>query len=445
MAGKKELVVRSWTRNLSLSILSLLLVTCRTNSSGKNSETNQTEPAKSTLGLNDVSVLIPLIAVKEFAEKVPKLASPSGSSPYVFTGLDAELMKIHNDELALRAKLRTFDLSSGTNTDLKIDLSTFRLVALRFDPCANIRVAAAQDDQCLRQLRLVWQIFRAPVGPPGVKMDAVPGDANIHAIYQLTREEFSEIVANLRSLHKKASVDSSSMPLLPHPVLAKEGVASPYYEGIMGMVDRYARTENLTNVAHLSAVANGSIWQMTLLTVENGKYLRDDVSAIHAPQEGFSPKVQFLKRNGGNPDLEVSPLGNSKFYIVEPFDSRLSPDQGEAAQLSKNQRIISNIQAIENPALHDAKNLDCSSCHRALTAYARAKDAEEKQGAKIPESAEKYSSSKWDLSFATPELLLDFTGPWTLQMFSYFGKVPKITPRVINESAEVLNYIETHY
>lgn len=432
--------------DLCILLAVLAMMSCKSNPS----RVSATEPTaeKGKLGLNDVSILIPLTSVPAFRDRLPLLTGMGEKEAYLPAWVGEEVARAQNAEIEKRAKARPFDKTEGTGT-VAADFSIFRLVALRVDPCANIRTAKTQIDQCLRQLRLIWQpLSTGNPEDPAAKSKEGPftraSDANVHAIYQLSAEEFRTVLDLLRSMHRNASIDTLGLPLQPHPVLAKEGVESPYFKSLLSLVNRFARASQLTHVAHLAAVNNGNVWQLSLMAVKDGKLSPLPIPATQEPSNGGSQHIQTLKREAGNPTIDAMPRGTTEFVLSEGIDFGADPATREALAETLDKRILQNIYAIENPLLHDAENLDCASCHRAFGTFAFAQRRELKKGGQLEAPQRGYTSSKWDLSFTVQDFQFEFTGPWTLQMFSFFGTHAKVTPRVINESAEVLNFIEMH-
>lgn len=421
-------------------IFSLLAASCKTSESRVSSE------AKVALSLNDVSILVPLHLVQDFRDQLPRLTGKGEGEAFAPDWLGREIASIQTEELQNRQKQRPSD-PPGDVVKIPDDFSDFRFVALRLDPCANIRTAKSSPETCLPQLRLIWQRL-VDQGPRDTGSTTNPGpfsrakDSAVHTVYQLSKAELQTIVSLLRDLHKNASLDTKGMPLQPHPVLAKEGVSSPYFKGVLSIVGRFARASQLTHLSHFSAVNSGNVWQMTLFEVKGGKAERLDIPSVQPRKDEGTMQVQTLRRDPNDRTLIVTPKTSSPFVLSETIDLRADPGVKAAQEETLDRRIIENIAAIENPTLHDATNIDCASCHRALGTYAFARDREMKKRGKLEDAKQGYKSKTQNISFAVEPYMLDFTGPWALHMFSYFSDHPRITPRVINESAEVLDFIE---
>ncbi len=429
---------------VALSLALGFMLSCKTSTS-KVSETDL-NASKGLLSLNDISILIPLHLVPAFRDPLPHLTGKGEQEAFAPSWLGQDIARIQNEETEARAKLRPFDFN-GTIPKLSENFDAFRLVAVRIDPCANIRTAKATPEGCIPQLRIVWQrLFNTAPRDTATATEAGPfsraEDAAVHTVYQLSPADLQSILSQLREMHKNASVDTRGLPLQVHPVLAKEGIESPYFKGLLAIVGRFARASQMTHVSHFSAISNGNVWQMTLFEIKDGQALRHEIPATLPRTDKGSMQVQTLRREPNDRNLIVSPMTSSPFVLFEPIDFRADDATREAQEESMDRRMIANIAAIENPTLHDATNIDCGSCHRALGTFAFAQDREMKKKGKLETPPLAYQSKTQNLSFTVNPFLLDFTGPWSLQMFSYFGSQPKITPRVINETAEALDFLD---
>jgi hypothetical protein len=280
-------------------------------------------------------------------------------------------------------------------------------------------------------LRLNFQILQGKDGSfRGVR------DYNIHAIYELSASEFADVVATLRTLHKNASVDTMSLPLLPHPVIAKEGAEGAYFKGIIGIVHRFARASKMTNLAFLADTAPGlgGHWPMVTAIVRAGKATFIDIPSTFKDPLPTYNMVQRMDGHGAGLEDPI-PMSTSKVSLY--------PQDNDALRLK-------NSFTIENPHMNDAVRLDCASCHTAMSQRQENYRRLAKSGAKPVVPKEAFTSSHWDLSvfIESPEETIPvpfraFRDGTSLQMFSYFMGSAKITQRVVNETAVVADFINS--
>lgn len=399
-------------RSHLLKIFSVcLLLTACTNGLESSHEASESPQSLLRLGMNDLSILFPVFEVKGLAEALPRIFDQPAPQTYA-QGKDASPLDGHGFVMeALGQELK--DEAFGRFSDL-------RLVALRWDPCANALQVKLGQGPCLRQLRLTWQALQMNEGRAWGVLDS-----GIHAIYQLSEEDFKAAVAELIHLHDQASLETRALPLQVHPVIAREGLQSPYLAGVLGLVHRYARASKLMQIAFMRRqIDRFPTWEMGLFQVENAQLHRLNIPFTKAPA-----LVQRLRAN--SPVLEVEPRGQTHLSLEVPF---VVP--GTPASPQDNERLnkpFESALAIENPHVANAFSIDCASCHRSTALY-QARKAAEADG-RFAVRGKGYESEVWNL---TPQVTSD---PSSLHMFSYFGNQAEITPRVVNETAEALTLI----
>ncbi len=325
-------------------------------------------PSEVKLGLNDVSILIPYF-------KHPALFS---SMPSFLDYFPSSYLK--DMDSTLRADNETADQNT-TFARIGTDRSYFdyRLVSIRFDPCANV-LYPMSTPSCEPEIRLVWQrVVKAS------DTDYFFDDNVIHTIHSVTPGEFKTIVGQLRVLKVNAKVETYNLPLLPSPIIEKEGPNSVYLKGLLALVK--SNTKNLIGIAYFANTSK---------TLGNWPMFR-------------------LDRSGESLYETNIPVANAKIQRMTGRSSLSNP-----TPLGKT----ADANALENPRLHSTLDTDCASCHRANA------DANKGLG--------KYENSNFDLTarFATGSKV-------SLQMFSYFDQQIKITPRVINTSAEICDFINS--
>jgi hypothetical protein len=367
---------------------------------------------KVMLGLNDVSILLPYNTRPELFTTAPRIdATPD---PETFAkGLPAA--PVDGSAFVPEDILRSIDKVLADDSENQDELSVFfrvapqkmfeyRLAAIRFDPCANVLSIKGDETKCRHEFRLVWQ---------HAKRNRFE-DNNIHAIYQMNDIQFAEIVATLRELKASAKVDSLGEALQPNPTIAAEGLDSAYYRGVIGLVHRYIRASNLIDIAFLAETSQGGHWPMLKLGV------KDKVASTLPLVATDSPELKVQRMDSrGRLDLPF-PLGTTKDAIFNVEDP---------------QTLFANAVRLQNPRLHDVDNLDCASCHRSELIK---QDLGDLSSFVSPEGA--YVNKNWNL-----KALFGIADQESLQMFSFFFGSVKIAPRVINESAEVADYINSRY
>lgn len=446
VSGRIYLLLKGLTMKLLLAPVLFLLLLLASCSAAQSPESKvladeKTSAAESkALGLNDVSIFMPINTNPELLPILPRLSDapnpmayiadfkddPYAGQPFVYDWTTAE-------------RIKSLGLIEGRFTPQ--DLSDFQLVSIRIDPCTN-SLQISTPDNCVRELRLVWQFLDSDDSRKKHGSSALM-DSNIHTLYTLTNDEFSDVLKTMRKLHQDASVDTIEMPLLPHPVIAKEGASSPYLKGVLGIVNRYARASKLTEIASFIGISSIE-WRMAHIAVKDAQAL-----PFAIPTElDFEGKASFRMTPTNDTSLNSDFGGGKGHAFAIPQMSRFFGR--EAALMPQRmpgtiEQKLTNMFAVENPTMHNPKNMDCVSCHIAnkqvtwLEAGARYLDKE----MPLLETFAKYrySSAKWNLEAQFP-----ITAN-SLQVFSFDRGVlsnPVIAPRVINDSAETLDFIEKH-
>lgn len=420
-----------------------LLVSCSAapHSSSRVLADEETLPLTKPLGLNDVSIFMPIHTNPDILPLLPRLSDapnpgayiadfkddPYEGQPFVYAWTEEERIKSHG-------------LLPGRFTPQ--DIHDFRLVSIRIDPCTN-GLQATQPEDCVRELRLVWQLLDTEENRNKLGSSAVL-DSNIHTLYTLSREEFSDVLKTMRSLHEEASIDTIAMPLLPHPVIAKEGVSSNYLKGVLGLVNRYARASKLTEVASFIGISSIE-WRMAHIAVKDGQAAPFPIPT----QVDFDakPSLRMTSTNDTSLNSDFGGGGTGHAFPIPQMSRFFGP---EAAKMPERmpktiEQKVTNMFAIENPTMHNPKNMDCVSCHIASKQMSWLEDGERYLGTKMPAletfAKFRYTSSRWNLEAQFP------IAENSLQIFSFDRGVltrPVIAPRVINDSAETLDFISKH-
>lgn len=453
------------TQKISFYLLSTLcLLACSPRNKGESSQVKEAEVASETreqslgLGLNDVAILMPLNSLPELRKSLPKLldkASPElygiTNDPYAGQNFVPDWFEEQSTSERINNPSPKMPIVSRKDpkTDTFASLSNeYTLVSLRLDPCTN-NLQVASEAECVRELRLVWQILDE---------DSIEGeslsqrrDGNVHTLYTLTRDEFKSIAKSLQALHKNASVDTTDLPLLPHPVIAKEGLESPYLKGVLAIVNTYARSSKLNEIAVMRIDANADSWTFMHIAVENGekKDLAIPGSKTFSNEANFVDNVSEI--GGGSSTMGTGSESLTHEFVMPSLfmggrGSRPPSQEEVAAQMIQK---LNSRNMVENPTKHNPKNMDCVSCH---ITDKQDRDYElAKNRGLLPENfpaletfTEHRYTSKWNLERKFPNIQGLTT---SVQNFSFLGgrvHSPIIVQRVINDAAETLSFMEKH-
>jgi hypothetical protein len=352
------------------------------------------------LGLNDLSVLMPLPASPE----TPWTLAPNS------TGLKGELLPI-----------ATFDEIPGfpvIPADA-LDYWRMRVVSIRFVGCEP------KPQGCQAQIRLIMQ----PINDDGSARDSA-----LHLFYDIDDDEMAEVVRTLRWLRTQAPEVADS-PLDVHAGLAAQGFDGAYGQGLVGLILTHAGEENLTRMTFfLRAPPAVEVWFFG-----GFDFLDGNVETMNIVGVGQGNQRVILQPNASVTDpayeYEVNPPG------LMPEDGHVlyTSLSAETATDEERRAAFASYLRVENPTLYNPEQLPCAGCH--LSTFVTA-DARRRFGfADEDFASDVYQNADLDLSLRGDAA----NQPSSLRAFGYFKRDVMISQRVINSTADVLADIETRW
>lgn len=356
----------------------------------------EARPSK-TLGLNDVSIFIPIQNESDFAA-FPRLDGAGDRGSYLEADIAKKISELGFGPLEAGIK---------PNRANSVDRKIYIPVAFRFDPC--FPAMNADDKKCQRQIRVIWEV-------DNIGLRSTAGDNAIHTLYNLSSDEFRDAVKTLAQLKKDSGLSYTEDALGPHPVIKKETVNGPYAQGIFSLLKKYCGRSNLFQVAFVFVTAQDEEWVFGLLDTAEGKALVQKI-----PTLGSERQVLEFQFQGGT------------FIQSEPKFSAKDSLNDYIASPNASKKAINTMARIENPHMNNVATTDCASCH--LAAGARL-DMQEKLGgtAAIPDE---FKAPGWNLS--SPHILP--LERLSVHNFSYIGAEPSINSRTVYESSQVAAWI----
>jgi hypothetical protein len=321
------------------------------------------------------------------------------------------------------------------NDPARVDYTTLRVVAFRFDPCFGPTDANADPSKCENQLRVVFQPFVWDATTNTVDTS----DSAVHVFYSLTREELIAAVHEMIDARIADSDDGDLGPLAPHPVIASEGLSGAMAKRLDAIVTKYAGEANLVRFTsfvfevpfHGVDVAGPQFWSMLGLDIANGQATPMIIPTLPNNATGLSFNVT------------ASPL----FTDFAPATT--SPDslvllanfaQAMGATTAARQSAFDAALRIENPHFHNPNTIDCASCHMAQPSRVLVGDA---LGLSEAGNTNAFVAEPAipPADLATTTQLLGTDGGLNIHAFSYRFGAPMINQRVINETAANLAYL----
>ncbi len=358
-------------------------------------ETDAAVPlATASLGLNDVSVLVP----------IPESPAAKGSLGPTDEGSKGPLLPQD-----------VFDKSPkfGVPPPQGLDYARMRAVGIRFDGCFPGKAG------CEAQIRIVMQ----PITDTGKTLDSA-----LHLFYRLDDAELAPIVQELRRLRTLAP-EVKDAPLDVHAGLAAQGLEGAYGKALRALVLKHAGEQNLTRMTFfLRAPSRQEEWFFGGFDREAGQMKQLDILGVgKANQRVNRPIVP----DGYSYQVAPSPK------VPEDIDALLSTEAAKAATPEVRGAALAALVRIENPTKYGPDQLSCAGCHIATVVRESTRASFGLDAATLPDA---FKSAR-DLTRVGESA----TTPSSLRAFGYFDAKPMISNRIVNESAAVVDDLEKRF
>lgn len=356
--------------------------------SGSTSGPTLNEP----LGMNDVTILVPLPENIDQPVLLRGSESADDGTPFVPKLL---LDRLGSDELFLDA------------------YEQLQLVAVRFDLCDhNAPGPCPLSGEA--SLRLVFQPLR-------VKGAA---DVGVHAFYAIGE---TEVPAALRALRELAALRSGpAEPLAPSVSLATGNVE--YTEKLRAFVRAYGGEGRLIRLAVNAQSANSAAVTWFFREFERRGTEFEERSITGTTET--TQRVNFA----GDAFFEVEPVSDAPPGLARVLDRTEFRASSEAEQRAALETLV----AIDNPLTNGPDTVACVACHTSTVALAtRAKDMN-----LDPDSLVGRYTTSFDVSVGAG---MSATNDRTLRALGWIGTTPMISQRVANDTALVLDDIARRF
>ena len=346
-----------------------------------------------SLGLRDVSILLPL---------------PASKSAPTLLALGVESIS--------RALFTRLVEDPGDVFDRYED---FHLVAIRFDLCERTAPGACPA-AAEGRLRLVFQ----PLFEESVGVDAQ--DVALHAFYPIPAADMPDVIGELRVLAGIAGTPRIA-PLGVTTALERPG----YADRLRALVGRYAAAPRLLRLTLFAQKATSAAFHWVFRGVElrpGGTYEDMIIPSIGAPQQDAilvgAPETSY----------DTDPLADAPAGFATALDATAfaaaSPAQRDAA--------LAAMVAIQNPLVHSADTVQCVGCHVSTFLTPRRAAVAGVDPATLPGRF----TSGFDLSTGQG-IATEFDR--SLRAFGWFFAEPAISQRVVNDTAQTLVEIAQQY
>jgi hypothetical protein len=369
-------------------------------------------PSQPLLGLNQVSVLLPLPKPSE----LPLLLQPTDR------GAHGELLP----SFALPAPALV------QNEDRATTIANLRLIGIRIDPCYP-NLFTTQLASCQRTLHLVWQ--------PLVPSDGntlTTADAAIHTLHRLSDSDFQQFLDSYLQLDAPFPVDRT-LPLGVHPQIAQQTLGGSYWRALRQLLLRSVGADNLDRMTYFAVRAvisekyQGQGWLLSGAEFNGGQISLVAVATTSDSEQHFG------NNTAPGPKLDTVDSFVGDFIPRTRFSDALLPIVGDSAQaatapLSDIQAAVEVALQIEDPRRNTLDTVDCVSCHVATPARIWAQQHRQIDSSKSPN---RYTNPSFDLSLRSETS----NRTNSLRGFGYYESLVAISQRTVNDTAADAEFI----
>jgi hypothetical protein len=366
-----------------------------------------TSTANHALGMSDVSILLPLPR----ALREPVLMTLAGTE-------DHPLVVVPMYDVLFAPQ------DIGPKNQAPFELADFQIVAVRIDVCDGTVVGDCPSTSDGR-LRLVLQ----PMFVDGSTHAVSAQDLALHLFYPIPNAELPEVIATLRDLaaRQDAPVDA---PLGVSP--AAQAHDRVYLAKLRELVLRYASPAMNVRMTVMGQEANSGAVAWAMRGLDH---------AVGAPEYGWT---EMLIPQVNAKTQDVAAASGDTIYRCDPcadlptgFGTAINGIEFDGAPHDLQMTALSALVEAQNPLMHDAVDAQCVSCH--VTTYLTPVRAMElsTDPATLPTAFHSAHDTSVDSILTTSSRVI--------RAFGWIDAYPAISQRVANDTAHVLDEIETRY
>lgn len=357
-------------------------------------------PKTGLLGLNDVTVLIPLA---DPGTPALLMASDKGSD---------------GNELVSRATYDRLNNVPKRGPVVFLDdlYPLLQVVAVRFDLCDRTVPGPCADED--GRMRVIVQAQYDPKAIGNI-------DLGLHAFFTIPKADFPALVTELRALSALQGLPDAA-PLQPSPALLK-APSGEYAMRLKALILKYGVQANLTRVTFVGARDGVRSASWTLRGIEKGAMGFADIQI-----PGIGSTVQDTTLGGATTaSFDVMPVADAPKGFV------LATDEASFAVATPQDRAaaLAALNAIDNPTLSTPNNVSCVTCHISGRIVGAREQVARVDSRTLPN---RFTSGTFDL---TVPLLLKSS----LRSLGWAHRAPLISQRVANDSAQVASEMNARF
>jgi hypothetical protein len=250
-------------------------------------------------------------------------------------------------------------------------------------------------------------------------------DAGFHAFYTIRNDEIAGAVAALRDLAMTAPTQGGALRVSPALGAADP---EPYAGKLRAFVRRYGGSGRIVRLTinALDLQHQAFVWQLRGVEKQGDAFA--DIKIV-----GTTAISQMVILTG-SPGFDITPMTD----IPSGFGTALSQALFDMADVTGKRDILGALAAADNPLSHTAETVPCVTCHVSTVVMA----GRTANGAIDPLTLPARYTSTFDLSIAGGE---SAQTRFTIRALGYLRKVPMISQRVANDTAQTLTEIERRF
>jgi hypothetical protein len=263
-------------------------------------------------------------------------------------------------------------------------------------------------------------------------------DAAVHTFYNLNQKEFSTLKTKLLALKEKnvsLGIKTDAQPLNIHPALQVPSRRTSFNTELKNIILSTVGEKKLVRFTVMKQMTKDLWWQFLGREKVNGSW--QDMNIPRLTQKDVTE--DFFNEDFNTPvgmRGAITP-GDSVFPNDDLTKLILGPDiKDDASDIKQLKLGLKTINRIENPRIHAPATMDCVHCHiteptRIWAEHVAPKLVRQNQtteGAYVQTFGRKHNLTNPTASK---------TNNKSLRAFGYFGKLPSINQRTINESSAV--------
>jgi hypothetical protein len=396
----------------------------------RNDELNESK----ALGMTDVTILYPTPEKWDFVDDMLGPSSEDARGELLPASLFAQIANLPAPPM-IGPDGNMVDPQKKLFAKWADNFAYLRIVGIRLDPCfGQTSNLGAQD--CLSTIRLVGQFLF-----PRASNDSRPvfdSAAAVHLFYKLSQADFASLAKEMLALRISTGLPLQKGLVSPqqdgvHPTLKEQGLRGAYATALKAIILKYAGERTLARIAFSvqDRAGNGggyynqqqnpdTRWVFGGFEHYDGRLVPLNIASL-GDYTGLQTVDSFPSQRGDKDPVTVSPAIAITDNVLGAFNPVKQPNGSFAMTNLDKGRVAA--RKLQNPNDYTARTADCVSCHMAKQAL--------------------FNQPASDLDFKSYTFRLDHTpelaGPF--RMFGWDQGRPVITARVVNETANVLEFL----